>query len=298
MRRSAIIAVVVAIATALSVSARSAETAPVASVAQVSPAFSVQVSGQGQDMILIPGLASSGAVWDDTVAHYRQHYRCHVLTLAGFAGAPAIQGDLLDQTEQGISQYIEVQHLDHPVIVGHSLGGFLAMRLAEDHPGQVGRLVIVDSLPALGATRIPDATPEQLRTFAAQMRDNMEKSGTAQSEATIRKTAEGMATAPINVEKIVTWSKASDQHTVNAAMYDVLASDIRPQLPQIKSPTLVLGTWIEFKDYAPKSAIEGTFKQQYAGLSGAKIELSDKALHFIMFDDPAWMFDRMDTFLQ
>lgn len=295
MKRSNIIAVVAAIATALSVSSNSARAAEAAPIPQ---AFTVQVSGQGQDMVLIPGLASSGAVWDDTVAHYSKHYRCHVLTLAGFAGTPAIEGDLLDQAEQGLSKYIAAQHLDHPVIVGHSLGGFLGMRLAEDHPEQVGRLVIVDSLPALGATRMPNATPEQLKGFAAQVRDNMEKTEAAQGDASMRKTAEGMVTAPQDVDKVVAWGKASDRPTVRNAMYDVLASDIRPQLPQIKAPTLVLGTWIEFKEYAPKSAIESTFQQQYAGLSGAKIELSDKALHFIMFDDPTWMFDRMDTFLQ
>ncbi len=295
MIRSSIIGMIVAIAAASAPSARGAEAQL---EPQAAPAFSVRVSGQGQDMVLIPGLASSGAVWDDTVAHYRRHYRCHVLTLAGFAGTPAIQGDLLKETEDGLSHYIEAQHLDHPVIVGHSLGGFLAMRIAADHPAQVGRLVIVDSLPALGATRIPNATPEQLQAVAAQVRDSMEKSDAAHIEEMTRKIAESMVTAPQNVEKVVGWSKASDRHTVNEAMYDVLATDLRPQLPQIKAPALVLGTWIEFKDFAPKSAVEATFQQQYAGLAGVKIELSDKALHFIMFDDPDWMFDRMDAFLK
>ena len=52
-------------------------------------AFSVQVTGTGKPMIFIPGLASSGAVWDSTVAHYASRYQCFVLQLAGFAGAPA-----------------------------------------------------------------------------------------------------------------------------------------------------------------------------------------------------------------
>ncbi len=52
-------------------------------------AFSVRVSGQGKPMLLIPGLASSGEVWAGTVAHYAQHYRCHVLNLAGFAAMAA-----------------------------------------------------------------------------------------------------------------------------------------------------------------------------------------------------------------
>lgn len=249
-------------------------------------------------MVLIPGLGSSGAVWDETVAHYSKRYRCHVLTLAGFAGTPAIPGDLLQQAEQGISQYIEQQHLDHPVIVGHSLGGFLALRLAEDHPAQVGRLVVVDALPALGATSIPDATPAQLQAVAAQVRDNMEKNDAAQTDAAIRKTAAGMVTAPKNIETVVAWAKASDRHAVSGAMYDILATDLRPELPQIKAPTLVLGTWVAFKEYAPKAAITATFERQYAGLSGVKIEMAETARHFIMYDDPTWMFQRMDAFLQ
>ena len=294
MKRSMIIAVVVAIATALSSQSRAAP----APLVQPQPAFSVQVSGEGQDMVLIPGLASSGAVWDDTVAHYSKHYRCHVLTLAGFAGTPAIPGDLVKQAEEGLSHYIEEQHLGHPVIVGHSMGGFLALRLAEDHPSQVGRLVIVDSLPALGATTVPNATPEQMRTVAAQARDNLEKNDASQTDEAIRASIATMVTAPQNIEKVVGWTKTSDRHTVGEAMYDILATDLRPQLPQVKAPTLVLGSWYGYKDFATKPVIESTFQQQYAGLSGAKIELADKSLHFIMFDDPKWMLDRMDAFLQ
>lgn len=292
MKRSTIIAIAVAIAAAVSGQSHAATTP------QPQQAFSVQVSGQGQDLILIPGLGSPGAVWNDTVAHYSKHYRCHVLTLAGFAGAPAISGDLLQQTEEGISRYIDQQHLDHPVIVGHSLGGFLALRMGEDHPAQVGRLVIVDALPALGATSIPDATPEQLLAVAAQVRDNMEKNDASQTDAAIRKTATGMVTAPQHIETVIAWAKASDRHAVSGAMYDILATDLRPQLPQIKSPTLVLGTWVAYKEYAPKAAITATFERQYAGLSGVKIEMAENARHFIMYDDPTWMFERMDAFLQ
>lgn len=50
--------------------------------------FDVAVKGKGPAMILIPGLASSGEVWDTTVEHFKDRYECHVLTLGGFAGAP------------------------------------------------------------------------------------------------------------------------------------------------------------------------------------------------------------------
>jgi len=57
--------------------------------AQPAP-FSVKITGTGRPMILIPGLLSSGDVWSTTVDRYKDRYECHVLTLAGFAGQPAI----------------------------------------------------------------------------------------------------------------------------------------------------------------------------------------------------------------
>src|SRR5678816_2523854 len=66
--------------------------APGASMTPTS--FKVQVVGQGRPMILIPGLMSSGDTWKSTVARYQDRFRCHVLTLAGFAGVPPIKDPL------------------------------------------------------------------------------------------------------------------------------------------------------------------------------------------------------------
>ena len=61
--------------------------APIA--APASDRIAVTVTGEGPDVILIPGLASSGHVWDATVAHISAHHRVHVVQVAGFAGSPA-----------------------------------------------------------------------------------------------------------------------------------------------------------------------------------------------------------------
>jgi pimeloyl-ACP methyl ester carboxylesterase len=264
------------------------------------PAFKVDVTGKGAPIILIPGLASSGDVWDGTVAHYcgaGGKHQCHVLTLAGFAGQPAIDTPLLPAVEQQLSDYIAVNKFDRPVVIGHSLGGFLGMKLAADHPEQVGRLVIVDSLPALGATQMPSITSAQLKEMAAGMRSNMKSQDAETYKANQLRTLRSMITKQEDIDRALARGKLSDRDTVIDAMTDLVGSDLREEVSRIKAPTLVLGTWIAYKDYAPKAAITGIYTGQYARLQGVKIEMADNARHFIMYDDPAWMYDRIDSFL-
>ena len=263
-------------------------------------AFTVDVTGQGRPVILIPGLASSGEVWQSTVARLcgpQSTRQCHVLTLAGFAGVAPIDGDLLAQAERQLADYIVAQKLERPAIIGHSLGGFLALRLAIDHPRQTGKLVIVDALPALGATQMPSITPEQLQAMSQQMQTAMRAQDAATASASQRRSVAGMATAPADVERIVGWGQRSDKDTVINAMGTLIATDLRQDVARIASPALVLGTWIAYKDFAPRAAIEQTFRSQYAQLPGARIEMADTARHFIMYDQPDWMFGHIEQFL-
>ena len=102
------------------------------------PSFSVKVEGSGRPMILIPGLLSSGEVWADAVSHYKTTHECHVLTLAGFAGVPATQPTSLARVRDDIIGYIRAKKLDRPVLVGHSLGGFVALWVAATAPDSRG----------------------------------------------------------------------------------------------------------------------------------------------------------------
>ncbi|MED5615466.1 alpha/beta fold hydrolase [Janthinobacterium sp. P210005] len=272
-----------------------------ASQAATPQAFTVEVTGQGRPLILIPGLASSGEVWQATVARLcgpQAARQCHVLTLAGFAGVAPIEGDLLAQAEQQLADYIGTRKLGQPAIIGHSLGGFLALKMAIDHPAQTGKLVIVDSLPALGATQLPTITPEQLQAMSQQMQAAMRAQDAAAASASQHRTVAAMASAPADVERIIGWGQRSDRETVIKAMGTLMASDLRQDVAKVQSPTLVLGTWIAYKDYAPRAAIEATFQQQYRQLPGVQIALADTARHFIMYDQPDWMFGQIEQFLR
>lgn len=264
------------------------------------PSFAVQVTGTGRPVILIPGLASSGAVWDGTVAHLKDHYQCHVLTLAGFGGQPRIEEPFLETVRNDLAAYIRANKLDHPVIVGHSLGGFMALWLGSHDPDLVGPLVIVDALPYLPAVFNPAATVENSKAMAERMRAGMAKGGRnylKQSEAGIK----GMVTGSANFELVMSWSKTTDPVAAADGMYDMFTHDLRKDVAAITAPTLVLGTWIAYRDNdqdtAARGQVERNFQTQYTGVKNVKIVLADHARHFIMLDDPQWFYGQVDAFL-
>jgi pimeloyl-ACP methyl ester carboxylesterase len=277
---------------------------PATQAADAHPAFRVAVNGnpQGQPIILIPGVASSGEVWNGTVAHYcggaQPQFQCHELTLAGFAGVPPIDGALLPAAEQQLADYIVAHRLARPVVIGHSLGGFLALKLAADHPDQVGKLVIVDAVPCLvAATQAPGVTAEQVKQAGEGMRRIMLAQDVATARAATDMSVSTMVTRPEDVKRVLAWGAQSDRTTVVNAMADMMGDDMREQVGRIRAPTLVLGSWIAYKAYGPMAMFEQNYRNQYMRLPGVQVALAETARHFIMLDDPAWMYDRIDRFL-
>jgi pimeloyl-ACP methyl ester carboxylesterase len=146
----------------------------------------------------------------------------------------------------------------------------------------------------------PKTTPEQAKANAAQMRQYM---GGQSQDMYERFTKSGMATRMMvtkdtDLDRIIAWGLASDRTAVTDAMSELFAADLRDDIANIKTPTLVLGSWIGYKQYTDREKTEANLKLQYAKLSGVDIRLTDTARHFIMWDDPDWMFAQMDRFLE
>lgn len=264
------------------------------------PSFAVRVTGQGRPVILIPGLTCPGAVWDETVAHYQAHYQCHVVSLAGFGGlAPQqpVPTHLLQETRDELLAYIKAQRLSRPVVVGHSLGGFLALWMAATDPGALGPLEIVDALPFYAAIMNPAATPETVRPQAEQQRQQMRQG--RQPLAASRQLAAAMVTDSARITQVARWGVASDAATVAQAVYDMNTTDLRAEVARIKQPVLVLGSWAGYQQFgATKESVRATFTRQYAQLPQARIELSEGGRHFLMYDDTAWFFAQTDALLK
>ncbi|GAB2694834.1 alpha/beta hydrolase [Hymenobacter frigidus] len=278
--------------------------APVVTVGADNPAqhptFAVRVVGKGRPMLLIPGLTCPGAVWDEAVAHYQQQYQCHIVSLAGFGGLvplATVTDPLLPAVRDQLLAYIKTQKLNKPVIVGHSLGGFLALALSTAQPEAIGPLVILDSLPFLAAVQNPTTTVESAKPMAGNMRQQM-KQGRMPAAAQ-RQMVTSMVTDTARQTLLAQWGQASDPATTAQAMYDLYTTDLRPDLGRIQQPALVLGAWAAYKQYgSTKESTRAIFTQQYAKLPRVRIEMSEMGRHFLMYDDTAWFLAQTDAFLK
>lgn len=260
--------------------------------------FKVEVKGQGEPLLLIPGLTCPGEVWAETVALLSDRYECHSITLPGFAGQPPtadFQESFLENVRKELAAYI--QEIGKPVtIIGHSLGGFTAMNLAIHNPEGVKKIVVVDSYPSMGAIFFgKNADLAQVADIYEKGRPSMMDMEPQAYEDMQRQTLHAMIIDSAHAERALQWSLASDRETALQAYQELLLADLRPRMAEIDCPGLILqaGLGPNYTDKKWKEINEN----QYGKNRKIKIARNGESMHFIMFDQPAWMAEQLLDFL-
>jgi pimeloyl-ACP methyl ester carboxylesterase len=254
-------------------------------------AFAADVTGAkgARAVILIPGLGCPGSVWTQTAAHLGKTYEVHVLSLAGFAGSAPIDRPIPSAVKDDVIAYIKDKHLEKPVIVGHSMGGFIALWIAEAAPSLIGSVVVVDSGPTLGGGD-PDMVP-----FAQARRDEYKKMDAKTFAATIRERFSPMFTDPKKPahDAILVAVAKSDQNAYAEALYEISTVDLRPNVSKITAPALLMlansGTPREDK------LVKWISDQMKPAKKLEVVVLPTR--HFVMHDDFAAFAKALDKFL-
>jgi pimeloyl-ACP methyl ester carboxylesterase len=261
----------------------------------------VERHGQrGRPLILIPGLGSGPWAWQDTVREYGGQYTLYVVTLPGFDGRPAVAGAGFETARNALQQLIATRKLDKPVLIGHSMGGALALALASGSPELVGGVVAVDGLPVFPGTE--GMAREQRLAMAQGAKARMAGMAgpmfaTSQQQYMRTIGVVDMAKA----DELAKLAATSDPAAVSDYVAETLALDLRPALSAIKAPVLVLAPYFELdagqsgmtaqaKAAYYKSLMAGTPKLEVVAVVGAR--------HFVMFDQPRQVSDAIGRFLK
>jgi pimeloyl-ACP methyl ester carboxylesterase len=255
--------------------------------------------GGGRPLILIPGLASGSWVWQDTIRAFAPDHAVYVLTLPGFDGRPPAGPAPFASARAAVEELIASRHLDKPVLVGHSLGGILALAVAEDQPAAPGGVVSIDGLPVMPGAE--DMTPGQRAQFADKTRAQVARQPAAlyarQQQAYMRTIG---VLDMSRADALAQLTARSDPASVGLWSADVLTLDLRPALKTIQAPVLTIVPYFDLDsaqqgltpaakaDYY-RALMEGTPKLQVVTVAPAR--------HFAMFDQPQAVTAAIRTFL-
>jgi pimeloyl-ACP methyl ester carboxylesterase len=262
----------------------------------------VTVMGTGPDVVLIPGLGSLPAVWSGTMAAL-PGYRYHLIHVSGFAGRPAganAEGTILVPVAEEIARYIREAHLDHPAIVGHSMGGSWTILLAGRHPDLVGKAMVVDMLPYIGIMlRRPGMTDEQMQAQITQIHTMMANASPDQRRMFTSMSTSQMTRTESQKQPILDASLASDQGVSAQSFADLLSTSLLPDVANIRAPLVVLYTdpgGASQMGVTPER-VDQLYTLSYRAAPQAVVRRVPATAHFIMFDNPAFFQEQLRNFL-
>jgi N-formylmaleamate deformylase len=241
-------------------------------------AFTVEVTGHGRPVIFIPGLGCPGEVWAETVAHLGDGYESHVLTLAGFAGTDAIDEPLSAAARRDLTRYIRSRRLRDPIVVGHSMGGFIAYWIASYHPELVGPVIVVDAGPALSGD-IDEAKA---------LRSRWKNASDEEFSGGMRAAFTQMTAFPRKMEPVIAAVTRSNRRTIGDAIFEMVTTDLTERVKEITAPVLVI---------AADGGYQSRIRAQIQTIPDHEMIVLPHTHHFVMYDAPDSFFKIIDKFL-
>ena len=260
----------------------------------------VEARGRGPDVILIPGLASTATVWERTARRLDDDHRVHLVSVRGFGDLGVsgnTTGGVSSPVAAEIRRYIAEQGLDRPAIIGHSMGGQIALRVAADGGNRIGRVMVVDASPFFPALISPGATAGDVEPIAQIAYQAIQFLGDEALKMQGRSMGLELGGAADALFGSLGW-QGGDRRLLAQGLYEVMTVDLRSRLPDITAPVTVVYGWSP-DDASPRAHIERLFRAAYANLSTpARFEPIQGAEHMVMIDQPERFGGVVDRFLR
>ena len=175
----------------------------------------------------------------------------------------------------------------------------VAMKAAADHPDLFGAVVAVDGFPCLFAVIDPATTADAMRKAGEAERAKLERATKEEFLKAQRNLLTPMLDAD-RLEGVMRWQADSDRLTIAKAKGEYFALDLRPEVPKVAAPILVLAAYnpaVYDRFQVSKAAFEERVKAQVAKAKAATVAVHGDCKHFIMYERPDWMWTEMDRFL-
>ncbi|HQV59582.1 MAG TPA: alpha/beta hydrolase [Chitinophagaceae bacterium] len=90
-----------------------------------------RVTGEGNPVMLVHGFGEDGTVWNNQVDFLKDKFRIIIPDLPGSGKSELIENSSLEDMAEVLHQIIHEEDIDHCVMIGHSMGGYITLAFAE-----------------------------------------------------------------------------------------------------------------------------------------------------------------------
>ncbi len=197
----------------------------------------IESTGKGPNLVLLHGWGMHGAVWQPLVKKLSKIFTLHLVDLPGMGLSRPIEPFHLYAAAEKIAEML----LAHADIVGWSLGGQVAMRIAIDHPDLVRRLVLVGTTPCYVNKSDWNAgiEPDVFNRFADNVNTDYHKTMTQFLTLQCMGDKDVRATVKLLRKKFAERPVPTSQ-TLQKALNILLETDLRAEVAQLRKPTLLI----------------------------------------------------------
>lgn len=197
----------------------------------------VEIIGQGKPLVMIHGWGMHSGVWQPLVKRLSRQYMLYLVDLPGMGSSRPIEPYHLHALAEEVAQVIP----GVSDVLGWSLGGLVAQRIALNQPDRIRRLVLVGSTPCFVSRPGWEAgvDPDYFNTFAHNVNSNyrhamlqfltLQCMRASDARSTIKQLRASFDTKP-----------TPTQTTLLRALHILLESDLREEASNIRKPTLLI----------------------------------------------------------
>ncbi|HVG41084.1 MAG TPA: alpha/beta hydrolase [Chitinophagaceae bacterium] len=256
-----------------------------------STAIRIEKRGKGSPVLFLPGFTTPGSVWNETIKNLNMSRQSIQVSYAGFNGITPIDTPWYPAIKAALLDYINKEKLTNLTIIGHSIGGSLAIEIAAALPLNVNKLILVDAIPCMRELMMPGVPASQIQ-YNNPYSNQQLKMGDEAFRQVAQMMAGNMTNVAAKVDTLAQWMIDADRKTYVYGYTDLLKLDLRPLLEQVKAETLILGA-----SFPNAGQAKETFDKQYVKLNNKTIELAPDSKHFVMLDQPLWFYERVNAFM-
>jgi pimeloyl-ACP methyl ester carboxylesterase len=261
-----------------------------------------RMAGEGPTVLLIHGIAGSSTTWRAVMPALAEHYTVIAPDLMGHGHSAKPRGDYsLGAYASGIRDLLAVLGQERGTVVGHSLGGGVAMQFAYQFPERVQRLVLVASgglgkevSPLLKAVTLPGAEYVLPLLFHRRIRETGEWPGTLARRV-------GWRPSDTLAEVWRSYTTLTDRHGQQAFIHTVRSViDVAGQRVSAHDRLYLaeaLPTLIVWGDHDRIIPVAHAYRAAEA-IAGARLEILEGAGHFLPWRDADRFLAVLEDFLK